>query len=578
MGISTIHRKIIKKIMNMENNNYIKFSEVVEYIRYGLDNDMTTVETTAHFGKCRNFFSDYIRRGGRSSLDKGSITQEQYSELIGLYEKLKNNTTYNTKNENSSPINSFYDTVQPDADNREPGSVKISLDEDGEDDDVYGIAVRDENKRITHYEYSIKDRHQEIVKGVITRELMSDIFRLYTQESGNLTQRIVARELLNKLNVDFFCFQKLLKVFKITKASIPVAFHILEEEHVDDILEKNFREKEKIFFKRLEQNKCKKLEERNLNLAEENKNLKEYIKNTQNFLSKVSFSNIIPFKVNTNLYQSNKTLCLFISDVHLGALVDQNESLYENDYTIKEVERRFTKIVEHVIEMSQSFNGLDRVVMFNMGDMLDGDKNQTTRGGHFLPQYLSGKQQFNCGVALMQKFVEELYRQKVANHIDYHSVSTDNHAGILGYTMSRLLTEYFKVKYPGMIATTSEKFIDWVKYGEHIIMYSHGKDDIYLQKHYPMVINNDFESKINEFIDFHLPDISRNANIIFVKGDLHTSATTYAKKFKYRSVGSVFGSSLYCQMNFGNATPCCEYTIINQNDKNMQHDGRIILV
>jgi hypothetical protein len=213
-----------------------------------------------------------------------------------------------------------------------------------------------------------------------------------------------------------------------------------------------------------------------------------------------------------------------------------------------------------------------------MGDLLDGDKNETARGGHFLPQYLTGRQQFNFGVSLMQRFVETLYQNNIANKIDYYSVATANHDGTLGYAASRLLVEYFKLKYPGMIATVSEKFIDWVKYGEHIVMYSHGKDQQYMTKQYPLVLNSEFEVKINEFIDYHLPDISHNKNIIFVKADLHTSATTYGKKFKYRSVGSIFGSSLYCQLNYGNSTPVCEYTIIDRDDKSFQQDGRIILV
>jgi len=550
-------------------DNTVKYSEIIDYIRYGIDNDMTVHETARHFGKYDDFFYNYIRRSGPIALSKGSITQEQYAEFVDLYDKLKRNVKQSKKNE----------TVESEINESDVIESRIDLEEDPEENvDVYGIAKRDENNKITHYEFSIKGRHKEIIKGTISRETMNDIFMLYTRETGNLTQRTVARELLNELNLDFFGFQKILKVFGITKASIPVAFHILEEENTDDVLEKVFREKEKTFFKKLEQSRYRKLEELNQNLLEKNRNLENYIKNTQNFLSNIDFTKVTPFDVKEDIFVSNKSLCLFIADTHFGALVNQDESLYDNDYTTKEVERRFVTIIEKVCEISASLSGLDRLMIFNMGDLLDGDKNQTARGGHFLPQSLTGKQQFNFGVTLIQKFVETLYNRNIANKIDYYSVATSNHDGTLGYAASRLLVEYFKVKYPGMIATVSEKFIDWVKYGEHIIMYSHGKDQEFMTKNYPLVINSDFENKINEFIDYHLSNIVSNSNIMFVKADLHTSATTYGKRFKYRSVGSVFGSSLYCQLNFGNSTPVCEYSIIDRNDKTMQIDGRIILL
>jgi len=552
-------------------NNYVKFSEVLEYIRYGLENDLLVYETTSHFGKQDNFFYDYIRRGGATALSKGSITQEQYSELLDLYERLKLNAgkPKNLKQNGCTVEDGAPDVIES----------KVCLEEEpDEDSETYGIAKRDENNKITHYEFAIRGRHKELLRGTISREIMNEIFLLYTKESGNLTQRTVARELLNELNLDFFGFQRILKVFGITKASIPVAFHVLEEESTNAILEKVFREKEKNFFLKLEQTKYKKLEENNLRLLEENKNLKGYIKNTQNLLSRVDFSKITPFQVEEQPLVTDKAMCLFIADAHFGALVNQDESLYDNDYTIEEVQRRFVTIIEKVCEISASLSGLDRLMIFNLGDFLDGDNNKTSRGGHFLPQYLTGKQQFNFGVTLMQQFVETLYQRKVAYKIDYYSVATSNHDGTLGYAASRLLVEYFKVKYPGMIATVSEKFIDWVKYGEHIIMYAHGKDQQFMTRNYPLVIDNGLEIKINEFIDYHLPNIAPSSNILFVKADLHTSATTYGKKFKYRSVGSIFGSSLHSQLNYGNATPVCEYTIIDKKDKSFQQDGRIILV
>ena len=62
---------------------------------------------------------------------------------------------------------------------------------------------------------------------------------------------------------------------------------------------------------------------------------------------------------------------------------------------------------------------------------------------------------------------------------------------------------------------------------------------------------------------------------IVVKGDLHQSATTYGKRFVYKSVGSLFGSSDWIHKNFGFTRAACDYSIIDDNLNIL--DGRITL-
>ena len=50
-----------------------------------------------------------------------------------------------------------------------------------------------------------------------------------------------------------------------------------------------------------------------------------------------------------------------------------------------------------------------------------------------------------------------------------------------------------------------------------------------------------------------------------VKGDLHQSATSYGKLFKYKSVGSLFGSSTWVMANFGFTKWCCDFTLIDED-------------
>ena len=84
-------------------------------------------------------------------------------------------------------------------------------------------------------------------------------------------------------------------------------------------------------------------------------------------------------------------------------------------------------------------------------------------------------------------------------------------------------------------------------------------------KNLPLTINDKTENYINEFIDSR--GITGGVKKThFVKGDLHQSATTYAKRFRYKSVSSFFGSSQWIHMNFGNTPPAIDLDIISGDD------------
>lgn len=88
-------------------------------------------------------------------------------------------------------------------------------------------------------------------------------------------------------------------------------------------------------------------------------------------------------------------------------------------------------------------------------------------------------------------------------------------------------------------------------------------------KNWPLVLNEKTENIINEFMDSNYIQ-----EAIVIKGDLHQSAVTYGKRFTYRSVGSLFGSSGWIMKNFGNTKAACDYMIMEDNKC---YNGRIIL-
>lgn len=79
-------------------------------------------------------------------------------------------------------------------------------------------------------------------------------------------------------------------------------------------------------------------------------------------------------------------------------------------------------------------------------------------------------------------------------------------------------------------------------------------------KNMPLTLNDKTEKYLLEYID-SLSDVRENIHVI--KGDLHQSATNYNRKFRYKNVGSLFGSSKWIHHNFGNTRACFDYDIID---------------
>lgn len=84
-----------------------------------------------------------------------------------------------------------------------------------------------------------------------------------------------------------------------------------------------------------------------------------------------------------------------------------------------------------------------------------------------------------------------------------------------------------------------------------------------MYKNLPLTLDIKTENFINEYLDSkHI-----SGNIVFVKGDLHQSAITYGRRFTYKSVSSLFGSSEWIHKNFGNTPWGCDYSIVDNKGR-----------
>lgn len=129
---------------------------------------------------------------------------------------------------------------------------KVAVDLSGDkefEDRQKGEPVYEDGK-ITKYSYCITVKGELPFKGELSREEMEKLYRLYSSEGTNLTQKSVSREFPQFTSNDI---RRLFKAFDIKKASSPFAPHQFEEVSADKLIELNLKAKETDYIKKFEE-------------------------------------------------------------------------------------------------------------------------------------------------------------------------------------------------------------------------------------------------------------------------------------------------------------------------------------
>lgn len=430
--------------------------------------------------------------------------------------------------------------------------------------------VREDGKIIS-YKYEFKDKFGVIKNGVLSREEMTKIYNLYSAEGANVTQRTASREFPQ---FSFFEFKKLLHFFCITKASLPIPIHDLEEKSEEENLNEINRIREIGLLKKIEEEKLKNNELKLRFLSKENSELRLKLDNTLSFIKSIDLSNIKPFEPKEKRSKKGDAVMLvYLADWHIGCYVD-GDSLFENRYDESELWYRLTKLIQRIGDEATINGGFKKIVLCNLGDSLDGYNSQTTRGGHALQQNLNNKEQFNVFTKTVIKLIDSLYSMDVAGEIEYIATGDSNHDGDFGYVANKAIQMYLNARYPDMVVRVFEKFIEFFKVGsQDTFILCHGKDKEQMFKNFPLNLDEKTENYINGFLDYN--NINTK-NIHFIKADLHQSALNYGRRFRYRNIGSIFGSSKWIHLNFGNTKAAVDYDIVYPNT-DIINQGRIVL-
>ena len=455
-----------------------------------------------------------------------------------------------------------------------------AYDDDSYDDRSYGEAVRDgdeikllngvQARKITSYYYNIKVKGNPDLIGELTREEMDMVYRLYSNMDGaGLTQRVVSRYFRT---LSFPDFKRILRAFNITKSSHPVAPHIIEENTLEEVVDLIYRNKENNLFKKIEEERGKQTEKILKETQKDLVDLKAKFTSWKEVLNDMVIGDIEPFKIKKVSVDQENALMVYLSDIHIGAHTKE-ESIFDNEYNEKEYYNRLGKTIEEICEQHATFGRFDKIIICNLGDSLDGYNKMTTRGGHPLPQNMDNKEQYNVYIKGMQKFFDTLHQLDLTNGVDYMCVGDANHDGDFGYLTNKSLEIYLNLKYPDMNVRIFEKFIETVEYGDHTFILTHGKDKEDKKSGFPLNLDNKTENFFNDFI-YNYNIETKYCHI--VSGDLHQTSINYGKRFRYKKVSSMYGSSKWIHNNFGNTKAAVDYEIVPKHHGTIL-EGRLIL-
>jgi len=425
-------------------------------------------------------------------------------------------------------------------------------------DDISEVKqIRDDSGKIKLYSFKIFKKNKPALTGSITREEMSSIYRMYSYYGASLTQRQVSRFFPDYSLIDF---KRILRAFNITKASSPFPPHMIEEKTEDELREIQLREKENDFLRKSEEDIIKNNEKLLRKYAQENIELKQKLKDYSNFKVEIN-GNIKPYIIDNDNKEYGQSINVYLADIHLGASVTSGTLAVENiNYGFEEAKRRLTKVIDGLYE----FGAFDTLNIILLGDNIDccGIINKTARLDHYIPENMDAREQANKYIELIDWFVTSCISMNLSNKINLYSVPCGNHSGNYEYICNKAIMNLINNKFPDITTTLFEEFFGIFELNSHKFLICHGKDDQYMKRGLPLVLNDKTQVQMYEFleqINIH------NCPVHVIKGDLHSNSYTSCKRFDYRNTLSLFGASDYSAMNFSANSYGVSYDLMINN-------------
>lgn len=242
---------------------------------------------------------------------------------------------------------------------------------------------------------------------------------------------------------------------------------------------------------------------------------------------------------------------LVMTDWHIGMTTNKSGySLYGGKWDESTLYKRMIQIVEHCRNNQQS----NKLIIHDLGDLMDGWNGMTVRQQHSLPQNMDNQKAFDVGLRFKRVLIDLLLQYY--KEISIVNICSDNHSGSFGYIVNSAFKTLIETIYTDRISVTNQrKFIDHYRHGNNIFILTHGKDDINLKFGFPVYLDSSSgvraKTKIDEYIDeFCL--WQPNVHIEFCKGDSHQALydECSSQRFFYYNYPAGSDASEWVQTNY----------------------------
>jgi len=388
-----------------------KIQICINLINKAIEEKTTLPIVSEEAGFHRSYVSDKIRKMKFSGLSHDELFKK-YNDYLEYMPKIINKSIQTKK------VETEYDAEKDDDyDNR---SIGIPL---RESDEEITIGDGKKVKKISGYYYKILVRNQEPLEGYLTREEMDLVYRLYSNMDGaGLNQRTVSRYFKN---ITFRDFKRILRAFNITKSSIPVAPHVLEEKNELDLVDLVLKNKENNLFKRIEEKRSKFNEKRVIELQ---KQLFEYKENEKwidgvmdKYFERNSFEKL-PEISNIKQNIEGTPLLVFFSDIHFGKKYDEDMFQFTRTrgYNKDIAKERILKIAEETINESKLRNYSEIVLIFG-GDLLESAIPEGMHPEHFNEMDEYSEKQIFTAVDVLKEMVLKIKNETNLN-VEFYGI------------------------------------------------------------------------------------------------------------------------------------------------------------
>lgn len=237
---------------------------------------------------------------------------------------------------------------------------------------------------------------------------------------------------------------------------------------------------------------------------------------------------------------------LTYTDVHIGMDTNpDNKAMYSVEWNRETTLASCDRIIKATIDNQKS----STLVIDELGDFLDGYNQQTTRGGHALPQNMSNEEAFDTALEFKMRLIDGL--APYYSNIMVNNICNDNHAGSFGYFVNKAFKDICDVKYPEIEVNNYNKFINHYYMDNTCFVITHGKDDTSLKFGFKPHLDPKGIEKIDQYLKQN--DVYKHANkIVFKKGDSHQALFDMCSTddFFYFNYPALSPSSMWVQNNF----------------------------